>query len=92
MKNFPIPLSKPIKAITEIATSSAKLIGHKTQRLSPHIKVVYGIVIESVKKKSEYAEDLRFLVKNGVSVKDAAKALGISLSYAYELLKRKQKK
>ena len=92
MKNFPIPLSKPIKAITEIATSNAKLVGHKTQKLSPHIKLVYGIVIEGVRKKSDYAEDLLLLVKNGVSVKKAAEILGISISYAYELLRRQQKK
>lgn len=77
-----------LKTITEFFTSKTKLIDLKTKSLSPHIKTFAGVIVENVVKKADYAPDLIYLVKNGMSVKHAAKTLGISVSYAYKLLKK----
>lgn len=78
-----------LKTITKFFTTKTKLIDIKTKSLSPHIKTFAGIIVENVVKKADYAPDLIYLVNNWMSVKDAAKTLGINVSYAYKLLKKR---
>lgn len=67
---------------SHVATTAVK-------KISPHITEIGGIVVEHVSQKADYAPDIRKLYKQGMSVKNIAVLLGISVSYVYKLLKNK---
>lgn len=58
------------------------------KKISPHVSEIGGIVVDHVAKKADYAPDVRKFYKQGMSVDNIAKLLGISKSYVYKLLKK----
>ncbi|MBR5289606.1 MAG: hypothetical protein IKU28_01285 [Erysipelotrichaceae bacterium] len=53
------------------------------------LKFITGVVVPKCATKAGYREYLPILINHGLSVKEAADACGISLSYAYKLLRVK---
>jgi hypothetical protein len=80
--NFLIPLSK-------VAGEGSKVFVNSCKQLSPHVKLVFAIVVDDVAKKSEYAPDIVAVKsKTSAPMPVVAKLFKMSPSYAYKLNKK----
>lgn len=75
-----------LKTMTNLFTTSSRIVHIQAKQISPHIKTFGIVVVDEVQKKADLAPDLFHLVQNlGMPVLKAADKLGISRSYAYKL-------
>ncbi len=89
MKDFMVGFSKKYEAIFKnLANGRSRVAMTDCAKYSPHIKKVGHLVVDNVSKKSSYKADIIKLRSDGVKIKDIAKLLNISESYAYELSKK----
>ena len=53
------------------------------------LQFIQGVIVPKCATKAQYSEYLPILIKHGYSVKEAAEACKISVSYAYKLVRSK---
>lgn len=66
----------------------ARVISSNPKRVAPHVYSITTLVVENVPKKKDLAKDIIAMRNNGASMKMISELTGVSLSYAYKLLKR----
>lgn len=66
----------------------ARVISSSPRKVAPHVYSITTLVVENVPKKKDLAEDIAAMRDSGASMKMISDLTGVSISYAYKLLKR----
>ena len=81
--NFGVSL---IKKVDAFPTHTRTVTGIS---YSNGLQFIQGVIVPKCATKAQYSKYLPILIKHGYSVKEAADACNISVSYAYKLLRSK---
>lgn len=82
------PALKIGQTIVQKFITDGKIKEFAATKISDHVIRVSGYIIEKQSCLVNYAPDIKALHKLGIPMKQIAETLGISLSYAYKLLKK----